>query len=81
MRISGDRTLESHYPPSHHRIKSLSSTASGSLTDLGSHTIQLGLLGSSFQEPLPLYQLGGNIGSSEASPPSPNANGGRLAKP
>ncbi|KAK7392348.1 hypothetical protein VNO78_20784 [Psophocarpus tetragonolobus] len=62
-------------------ILSLPSAASGSLTNLGSHTTQLGLLGSNFQGPLPLYQPRGNIGSWGASPRVPNTNGGRLAMP
>ncbi|XP_061370615.1 protein decapping 5-like isoform X2 [Gastrolobium bilobum] len=54
---------------------------SGSLADLSSHSAQLGHPGSNFQEPLPLYQPGGNIGSWGASSPTPNANGGGLALP
>ncbi|KAK7407605.1 hypothetical protein VNO78_09558 [Psophocarpus tetragonolobus] len=74
--------IQSHYPrPVTTTSTSLPSAASGSLTDLGSHTTQLGLPGSNFQGPLPLYQPGGNIGSWGASPPAPNANGGRLAMP
>ncbi|XP_019461367.1 PREDICTED: protein decapping 5-like isoform X1 [Lupinus angustifolius] len=60
---------------------SLPNAASGSLADLSSHTTQLGLPGSNFQGPLPLYQPGGNIGSWGASPSAPNANGDGLAMP
>ncbi|XP_061339252.1 protein decapping 5 [Gastrolobium bilobum] len=75
--------IQSHYPRPATTSTSLSSAASGSLSDLSSHTTQLGLPGSNFQGlqgPLPLYQPGGNIGSWGASPPAPNANGG-LAMP
>ncbi|KAE9612185.1 hypothetical protein Lal_00022268 [Lupinus albus] len=49
---------------------------SGPLTAPGSHATQLGLPGSNFQAPLPLYQPGGSWG---ASPSAPNANGGELS--
>ncbi|OIW01530.1 hypothetical protein TanjilG_19456 [Lupinus angustifolius] len=51
---------------------------SGPLTGPSSHSPQLGVPGSNFQAPLPLYQPGGSWG---ASPPAPNANGGGLAMP
>ncbi|XP_047176859.1 protein decapping 5-like [Vigna umbellata] len=73
--------IQSHYPHPVTTPTSLPSAVSGPLTDLNSHTPQLGLPGSNFQGPLPLYQPGGNIGSWGASPPAPNANGGRLAMP
>lgn len=73
--------LQSHYPHPVTTSTSLPSAVSGPLTDLNSHTPQHGLPGSNFQGPLPLYQPGGNIGSWGASPPAPNANGGRLAMP
>ncbi|KAL3032683.1 hypothetical protein AAZX31_02G096200 [Glycine max] len=73
--------IQSHYPFPVTTSTSLPSAVSGSLTDPSSHTTQLGLPGSNFQGPLPLYQPGGNIGSWGASPPAPNANGGRLAMP
>ncbi|KAG5068677.1 hypothetical protein JHK85_001054 [Glycine max] len=72
---------KSHYPHPVSTSTSLPSAVSGSLTDPSSHTTQLGLPGANFQGPLPLYQPGGNIGSWGASPPAPNANGGRLAMP
>ncbi|QCD89715.1 TFG box [Vigna unguiculata] len=73
--------IQSHYPRPVTTSTSLPSAVSGPLTDLNSHNPQLGLAGSHFQGPLPLYQPGGNIGSWGASPPAPNANGGRLAMP
>jgi len=73
--------LQSHYPRPVTTSTSLPTAVSGPLTDLSSHTPQLGLPGSNFQGPLPLYQPGGNIGSWGASPPAPNANGGRLSVP
>ncbi|MED6122196.1 hypothetical protein PIB30_117297 [Stylosanthes scabra] len=53
----------------------------GSLTDFSSQNTQLGLQGSNYQGPLPLYQPGGNLGSWGASPNGPNANGAGLAMP
>ncbi|KAK7348885.1 hypothetical protein VNO80_23633 [Phaseolus coccineus] len=73
--------IQSHYPRPVPTSTSLPSAVSGPLTDLSSHNPQLGLPGSNFQGPLPLYQPGGNMGSWGASPPAPNANGGRLAMP
>ncbi|CAJ1932235.1 unnamed protein product [Sphenostylis stenocarpa] len=73
--------IQSHYPRPVTSSASVPSPVSGSLPDLSSHTPQLGLPGSNFQGPLPLYQPGGNIGSWGASPPAPNANGGRVAMP
>ncbi|ESW25317.1 hypothetical protein PHAVU_003G025600 [Phaseolus vulgaris] len=73
--------IQSHYPRPVPTSTTLPSAVSGPLTDLSSHNPQLGLPGSNFQGPLPLYQPGGNIGSWGASPPAPNANGGRLAMP
>ncbi|XP_057447922.1 protein decapping 5 [Lotus japonicus] len=73
--------IQSHYPRPATTSTSLPSAVSGSLTDLSSHhTAQLGLPGSNFQGPLPLYQPGGNIGSWGASP-APNASGGGLPMP
>lgn len=74
--------MQSHYSrPAVSTPSSLPSTVSGSVTDIGSHTAQLGLPGSNFQGALPLYQPGGNLGSWGPSPPPPNANGGGLAMP
>ena len=73
--------LQSQYARPVTTSTSLPSAVSGSLTDLSSHTPQLGHPGSNFQGPLPLYQPGGNIGSWGASPTAPNTNGSRLAMP
>ncbi|KAF7808942.1 protein decapping 5-like [Senna tora] len=73
--------IQSHYPRPVTTSASLPSAVSGPLTDHGSHTTQLGIPGSNFQGPVPLYQPGGNMGSWGASPPAPNANGGGLAMP
>ncbi|KAI9072005.1 hypothetical protein K1719_033076 [Acacia pycnantha] len=56
--------IQSQYPRPATTSTSFPSAASGSLTDLSSHTPQLGLPGSNFQGPLPLYQPDGNIASS-----------------
>ncbi|KAI4313985.1 hypothetical protein L6164_026928 [Bauhinia variegata] len=73
--------IQSHYPRPVTTSTSLPSSVSGPLTDLSSHTPQLGMPGSNFQGTLPLYQPGGNIGSWGPSPPVPSANGGGLAMP
>ncbi|XP_028776395.1 protein decapping 5-like [Neltuma alba] len=73
--------IQSQYPRPATTSTSFPSAASGPLTDLSSHTTQLGLPGSNFQGPLPLYQPDGNIGSWGAPPPAPSANGGGLAMP
>ncbi|KAK7348884.1 hypothetical protein VNO80_23632 [Phaseolus coccineus] len=73
--------IQSHYARPVATSTSLPSAVSGSVTDLSSHTPQLGHPGSNFQGPLPLYQPGGNIGSWGASPTAPNTNGSRLAMP
>lgn len=73
--------LQSHYARPVTSSSSLPSAVSGPLTDISSHTAQLGLPGSNFQGGLPLYQPGGNLGSWGAAPPPPNANGAGLAMP
>ncbi|KAJ7954042.1 protein decapping 5-like [Quillaja saponaria] len=73
--------IQSHYSRPITSSTSLPSGVTGSLTDIGSHTAQLGLAGSNFQGGLPLYQPAGNLGSWGASPPPPNANGSGLAMP
>ncbi|XVF42981.1 hypothetical protein PTKIN_Ptkin02bG0003600 [Pterospermum kingtungense] len=73
--------IQSHFPHPVSTTMSMPSAASGPLTDLTSHTTQMGLLGSNFQGALPLYQPGGNMGSWGASPPPPTANGSGLAMP
>ena len=73
--------IQSHYPHSVTISSSLPSAVSGSLTDLNSHSAQLGLPGSNFQWALPLYQPGGNIGSWGAPPPAPSANRNGLTMP
>ncbi|KAL6993060.1 hypothetical protein U1Q18_011180 [Sarracenia purpurea var. burkii] len=55
--------IQSHYPRPPSTSTSLPSIVTGSLTDLGSHSTQLGHPVSSFQGSLPLYQPGGNLGS------------------
>nr|AAM13190.1 unknown protein [Arabidopsis thaliana] len=50
---------------------SLPSTASGSLPDISSHNGQPGQHGMGFQNAMPLYQPGGNLGSWGASPQPP----------
>ncbi|XP_054809981.1 protein decapping 5-like [Prosopis cineraria] len=73
--------IQSHYPRPVTTSTSLPSSGSGPLNDLNSHTSQLGMPGTNFPGPLPLYQPGGNQGSWGASPAAPNANGGGLAMP
>ncbi|KAK4479867.1 hypothetical protein RD792_015410 [Penstemon davidsonii] len=71
--------IKSHYPRPTAPTPSLPTAPSGSLTDIGSHSAQMGLHGSTFQSGLPLYQPGGNINSWGPSPP--NGNGSGLAMP
>ncbi|KAG7940725.1 hypothetical protein I3843_16G002100 [Carya illinoinensis] len=73
--------IQSHYARPISTSTSLPPAVSGSLTDISSHSAQLGLHGSSFQGGLPLYQPGGNIASWGATPPPSSANGGGLAMP
>ncbi|XWS69826.1 hypothetical protein CRYUN_Cryun04dG0211800 [Craigia yunnanensis] len=73
--------IQSHFPRPVSTTTSMPSAATGPLTDLTSHTTQMGLPGSNFQAALPLYQPGGNIGSWGAPPPLPTANGSGLAMP
>ncbi|KAK9934835.1 hypothetical protein M0R45_021964 [Rubus argutus] len=72
--------IQSHYSRPAPSTLTLPSPASGPLTDINSHTAQMGLPGSNFQGSLPLYQPGGNLGSWGVPPPPPNVNGG-LAVP
>ncbi|XP_075484391.1 protein decapping 5-like isoform X2 [Primulina tabacum] len=71
--------IQSHFPHPTTPSTSLPTAPSGSFTDLGSHSSQLGLPGSNFQSGLPLYQPGANLNSWGSSPP--NANGSGLAMP
>uniref|UniRef100_A0A5B6YLY6 Putative Decapping 5 n=1 Tax=Davidia involucrata TaxID=16924 RepID=A0A5B6YLY6_DAVIN len=73
--------IQSHYPRPASTSSSMPPAVSGSLTDLSSHTAQLGHPGSTFQGGLPLYQPGGNLGSWGPSPPPPSVNGSGLAMP
>eukprot|EP00262_Sarcandra_glabra_P003217 TRINITY_DN137_c0_g1_i2.p1 TRINITY_DN137_c0_g1~~TRINITY_DN137_c0_g1_i2.p1 ORF type:complete len:586 (+),score=76.73 TRINITY_DN137_c0_g1_i2:153-1910(+) len=73
--------IQSHYSRPPPISTSLASVGSGTVTDLSSHTAQLGLPGSTFQGGLPLYQPGGNLGSWGPSPPPPSASGTGLAMP
>ncbi|KAF5467604.1 hypothetical protein F2P56_011837 [Juglans regia] len=73
--------IQSHYPHPASTSTSLPLAVSGSLSDLSSHTAQLGLHGSSFQGGLPLYQPGGNIAPWGATPSPSSANGGGIAMP
>ncbi|CAI9775166.1 unnamed protein product [Fraxinus pennsylvanica] len=78
--ISSDPAIiQSHYPLPATASTSLPTAVTGSLTDLGSHSTQLGHPGSTFQSGLPLYQPGGSLNSWGPSPP--NANGSGLAMP
>ncbi|KAK6157712.1 hypothetical protein DH2020_011960 [Rehmannia glutinosa] len=79
IQASSCTTVISHYPQPANPPTSLPTAPTGSLTDLGSHSAQLGLPGSTFQGGLPLYQPGGNLNSWGPSPP--NANGSGLAMP
>lgn len=69
--------IQSHFPHPTTPTTSLPTAPSGSFTDLGSHSSQLGLPGSNFQSGLPLYQPGANLNSWGPSPP----NGSGLAMP
>lgn len=71
--------MQSHYPCPTTPPTSLPTAPTGSLTDPGSHSAQVGLPGSNFQSNLHLYQPGGNLNSWGPSPP--NANGSGLAMP
>ncbi|KAL7260591.1 hypothetical protein ACSBR1_006285 [Camellia fascicularis] len=73
--------IQSHYPRPPATSSNLPSAVTGPLTDLSSHTAQLGHPASSFQGGLPLYQPGGNLGSWGPSPPPPSANGSGLSMP
>ncbi|KAF5444463.1 hypothetical protein F2P56_033593 [Juglans regia] len=73
--------IQSHFARPISTSTSLPPAVSGSMTDISSHSAQLGLHGSSFQGGLPLYQPGGNIASWGATPPPSSANGGGLAMP
>ncbi|XP_057810105.1 protein decapping 5 isoform X2 [Salvia miltiorrhiza] len=71
--------IQSHYPRPTNPSTSLPTAPSGSLTDHGSHSAQVGLPGPNFQSNLHLYQPAGNLNSWGPSPP--NANGSGLAMP
>ncbi|XP_077219836.1 protein decapping 5-like [Tasmannia lanceolata] len=73
--------IQSHYSRPASVSMSVPSVGSGTVTDLNSHTAQLGLPRSTFQGGLPLYQPGGNFSSWGSSPPPPTANGSGLPMP
>ncbi|WCJ24711.1 decapping 5 [Euphorbia peplus] len=73
--------IQSHYPRPVSTSANLPPVASGSLSDIGSHSAQIGIPGSNFQGGLPLYQPGASLGTWGASPPPPTANGSGLAMP
>ncbi|KAH6823200.1 decapping 5 [Perilla frutescens var. hirtella] len=78
--ISSDPAIiQSHYPRPAAPPTSLATAPTGSLADIGSHSAQVGLPGSTFPSGLPLYQPGGNLNSWGPSPP--NANGSGLPMP
>ncbi|CAN8313245.1 unnamed protein product [Cochlearia groenlandica] len=60
--------IQSHYPSPMPISSSLPPTTSGSLPDISSHNGQHGM---GFQNAMPLYQPGGNLGSWGASPQPP----------
>ncbi|KAF8399183.1 hypothetical protein HHK36_015048 [Tetracentron sinense] len=72
--------IQSHYPHPASASTSLPSAGTVSVTDLSSHTAQLGFT-RPFQGGLPLYQPGVSLGSWGSSAPPPNANGSGLAMP
>ncbi|KAK9091130.1 hypothetical protein Sjap_024307 [Stephania japonica] len=72
--------IQSHFSRPPPVVSSMPAPGSGPVTDLNSHTSQMGLPRSTFQGALPLYQPGGSMGS-WGSPPPPNANGSGLAMP
>ncbi|CAN8304209.1 unnamed protein product [Cochlearia groenlandica] len=63
--------IQSHYPSPMPTSSNLPSTMSGSLPDISSHNGQHGQSGMGFQNGMPLYQPGGNLGSWGASPQPP----------
>ncbi|ESQ34246.1 hypothetical protein EUTSA_v10007133mg [Eutrema salsugineum] len=63
--------IQSHYPSPMPTSSSLPPTPSGSLPDMNSHNGQPGQHGMGFQNGMPLYQPGGNLGSWGASPQPP----------
>lgn len=71
--------MQSHYPRATAPPATLPAAPSAPLPELGSHSSQVGLQGSTFQSGLPLYQPGGNMNSWGPSPPNPNGSG--LAMP
>ncbi|KAK9105563.1 hypothetical protein Scep_022407 [Stephania cephalantha] len=73
--------IQSHFSRPPPVASSMPVAGSGPVTDLNSHTSQMGLPRSTFQGALPLYQPGGSMGSWGSTAPPPNANGGGLAMP
>ncbi|CAA0833031.1 Protein decapping 5 [Striga hermonthica] len=72
--------IQSHYPrPSAPTASMPVAAPNGSLLDHGSHSSQMGLPGSTFQNNMHLYQPGGNLNSWGPSPSNPNGSG--LAMP
>ncbi|KAL3636123.1 hypothetical protein CASFOL_020670 [Castilleja foliolosa] len=65
--------IQSHYPRPQAPPSRLPAPPNGSLPDHGSHSSQMGLPGSTFQNNLHLYQPGTSLNSWNPSPP--NANG------